>query len=1377
MGMVVLTRPPETSAMMSSVAEAPAPTAGREQVVGGRYRVLRQLGQGGMGAVYAVHDRVSERELALKRLTHGANAATAALFEREYQTLAGLRHACIVEVYDYARDGDDPYYTMELIEGSDLSRQAPLQWRAACRDLRDAASILGVLHARRLLHRDLSPRNLLRSKSGRLKLIDFGALADFGPSTEIVGTPPFVAPEALRAQALDQRTDLYALGALAYWLVTGVHAYPARKLSELPGLWQSEPLPPSEALAMIGSDLLEPAPPELDQLIAALLRSEPSERPHDTGELIDRLNAIAGLEAEAPQTAARGYLDSKAFVGRVRERQRALARFSESCAGTPRTLLVEGDAGVGRSRFLQELALLTQVGGATTVRVDDASTDKPFGAAERMLLELLRTLPDQTRRAVGEHAGLLANLSKEVRAELREPASTSSVHAAGELRVRLLGALRDVFDVLSRERALALFIDDVHKIDDESQALLAALAHGGPGHRRLLVAALGREEARDGSPALVSLRGQATRIRLLPLKNSETLELLRSVFGQTPYLSRLAERVHRVSEGNPAYCLELAAHLVETGHAIYRDGSWNLSADMSDEGLPASRQAAHTARLERLSIPAQALARQLSVPHPRGLSPTLCAAVSGLASATVQTLLAELEREHVLRHAGDDGYRFMHAEVKNALYAELDPEARWVTHRRLGRELADPADRTVIDDLMACAHFLRGDDLASAAVCQQRVISFYEQGDLSTLRQAAPLIEDIYRLRLERGHDKYRLAGVLALLGIASYFADRRYGVQYGDVAIATLQDVLRLDLAQRLSRFVGGKLALLIALIVAGVSLRLSSKHAPTTKQLVRSMMGAASALAGVSAICIDPAGVERYGEVMRPFSALGQDHAANITYQFAITSVPHLRDLPSRSTERLREFVSRLESDRPIQDLPDAVKINYLAGSVFMLGVVQSWQDGPECLQTAEKLERFGPLYAMSADYLRVSYYAGQGDLERAGQYRERMEVHAVQLGSAWQVETWAPADAIKLGLRLNDASMTKRAVQELGRLALEVPSLSRVENQARGVYLVLRHKFREAIPLLDAECCPGNVVGWTRARGVLARAYNQLGEYERAKQVCLETLRHVSDADLDYVVLNLNLQLELALAEAGLGHYDVARKQLNELLRRNEPRQSAVTLGMIHAARTQAALLERDIAQARAEFSKLAAYYRSTGVPSLIEQLHTLQHAIERQESPRSLAPDNDARVNRVQQVMLRVQLLLQDQDNNLVTDRVHKGLQVALELSSADEGFILLADHRGEPAAHLGSTPAPELVAWAEQNMLDAGVDEQTVMTQQVHSELDSNYKVVGPMRYCVVPLWTRVAREDRVVAALVLGFENRVPSVPEPAVMRAIAAHLVDSTMS
>jgi serine/threonine protein kinase len=161
---------------------------------GGRYRVERRIGQGGMGVVYAVFDRATHRRVALKRLREQAGPIAAAMFEREYQTLAQLRHPNIVEVYEYVADEQGAFYTMELLEGRDLANQAPMAWRDVCVCLRDAASVLGVLHARRLVHRDLSPGNLWRTPGGRIKLIDFGALAPFGVAREVVGTPPFVDP-------------------------------------------------------------------------------------------------------------------------------------------------------------------------------------------------------------------------------------------------------------------------------------------------------------------------------------------------------------------------------------------------------------------------------------------------------------------------------------------------------------------------------------------------------------------------------------------------------------------------------------------------------------------------------------------------------------------------------------------------------------------------------------------------------------------------------------------------------------------------------------------------------------------------------------------------------------------------------------------------------------------------------------------------------------------------------------------------------------------------------------------------------------------------------------------------------------------------------
>lgn len=1357
-----------------------APASARptpELVIAGRYRVESLLGQGGMGAVYAATDSATGKQLALKRLTLGASAAMAALFEREYHTLAGLKHPCIVEVYDYGHDEGGQFYTMELIDGRDLSKAAPMAWRDVCRDLRDVASILGLLHARHLLHRDLSPRNLLRSQSGRLKLIDFGALASFGISKELVGTPPFVAPEALRAAPLDQRTDLFALGALGYWLLTAVHAYPARSLGELPALWQREPMPPSELRQLAGrvdNDVREPIPAELDGLLAALLRVEPAERLASTAELIDQLNAIAGLEPEANDATVQGYLDSKAFVGRKRELERALSLLSEAKLGHARSLLVEGDAGVGRTRFLQELAVVTRLAGAIPVCADASLGTRPYAVAESLLRGLLTALPQPTREAVADEAALLGTISKELRGELRVGGRPSMVHAPGETRVRLLAALREVVIRISSARCIVLLVDDLQAIDEESQALLATLAHEESELKLLLIVAHGRESKREAASAVAHIRNKATRVRLLPLDGDETRELLRSVFGQARYLERLAERLYKASEGNPAYTLELAEHLVQSGAARYEDGAWSLPAELPLESLPHSRQAAHVARLERLSIEARELARSLSVPHSGPLTHDHSFAVSERPPKDVHALLDELVREGVLRVV-PDGHRFLHNDVKAALCGELSAEGRARAHLSLGEEVTAAGQGQVLEELRAAVHFLRGADLKRGYACLQRAVAFYEQGDVGTLGTAAPMFEDIYLLLRDLKQDDYGLSSPLAMLALAGYFADRRYASRYGDRALALLRVLLRLDLAQRLSRWLGARLGLIAALLVAGVSLRLRWRRAPSLTQATRHLMGAGAALAGTAATCIDPASVLRYAAALRPFAVLGKNHAASVTHEFTSNLVLQLRDHPAGAAEIMRAFFERLQSPKPIRDLPDGVKANYAAGTLLTLGIIASWRDTKECLQIADQLEQFGPLYSMNADHLRACYYAAQGDLARSESYRKRVEVHAVQLGSAWQVETWAPADALKNALRLHDAALMKRTVQEVARLSSEIPSLALTERHARGSYLMLRGKFAEAIPLLDDDQTPGEIVGWSRARGALACAYNGLGDHARAKEVCLEVMSVLDQGDLDYVVLNLTAQTELAMAESGLGNPAVARYQLDKLLARHTPNSSPVTLGWLHHARSRVALREQDYVGARDHLGKMEAHFRSTAVPTLIELVSRLRRELDRSENPRATGPDSDGRLDQVQHMMTRVQLMLSQQSGALVPERAQKGLQVALELSSADEGFIVLAESMGAPVAHLGNAaPSSELVLWAEQNLLDANFDEQTVMTEAVHSDLDSNYKVVGQMRYCVVPLWVRRDHEDQVVAALVLGFDNRVPEMPEAAVMRAIADHLVDT---
>ena len=250
-------------------------------LVGGRYQVEAELGHGGMARVYRVVDERSGQSA--RAQATGCTAKRAPTLQRDVRARvphAGrssrTRASCARSTTGSTRDG--PYYTMELLEGA-TAREAlqadEIAVTAVCLLLRDAASALALIHSRRLVHRDVSPRNLWCTPDGRGKLIDFGTLVAMGPQTRIAGTPPFVPPEAVYVQPLDARCDLYALGALAYFLLTKRNAYPAREIAELRERWQRRPQRP---------DALRPdVPRALSDLVMALLsldaRGRPARRP------------------------------------------------------------------------------------------------------------------------------------------------------------------------------------------------------------------------------------------------------------------------------------------------------------------------------------------------------------------------------------------------------------------------------------------------------------------------------------------------------------------------------------------------------------------------------------------------------------------------------------------------------------------------------------------------------------------------------------------------------------------------------------------------------------------------------------------------------------------------------------------------------------------------------------------------------------------------------------------------------------------------------------------------------------------------------------------------------------------------------------------
>lgn len=392
-------------------AKQTAETVVNPETIDQRYQVEKVLGEGGVAIVYQVNDTQTGQTVALKQLLpkgdNDKQREIRDLFEYEYQTLAQLEHPGVVKVYNYGTGNTNPYYTMELLDGGDLSEIAPFDWKQACTLLLEVCSALGLIHSRRQVHRDLSPRNIRCTRERKAKLMDFGAMAPMGPSRTVIGTPAFTPPEVLGYQPLDARTDIYTLGSTFYYLLTGNTAYPAKAFSQLSDLWQWTPPAPSERVAGI--------PTELDNLVMSMINLDPMTRPVNAIEVMEKLSAIAGIEIDERLVVSKSYLSTPNLVGREKQLGRIENYIERSREGQGATIVVEGEAGQGRSRLLDALLLKGTLRGAAIVKIAAAENRAgTFRGLRSLAFQLLDALPTLAAESVRRHIPVLSQVFPEI---------------------------------------------------------------------------------------------------------------------------------------------------------------------------------------------------------------------------------------------------------------------------------------------------------------------------------------------------------------------------------------------------------------------------------------------------------------------------------------------------------------------------------------------------------------------------------------------------------------------------------------------------------------------------------------------------------------------------------------------------------------------------------------------------------------------------------------------------------------------------------------------------------------------------------------------------------------------------------------------------
>jgi hypothetical protein len=1243
-----------------------------------------------MARVYRVHDELAGRDIALKQWhsapEHRARSQSISQFEYEYITLAQLSHPCMIEVYDYGLSHDGPYFTMELLDGGDLREHTPLPWVRACQIFHEVCSSLALLHSRRLIHRDISPRNIRCTRRGGAKLIDFGAMLPMGLCQQVVGTPAFAAPEVVQGLPLDARVDLFSLGATLYFALTGKQPSSARDFADVTLAAQRKPVPPSRIVRDI--------PKALDGLVLSMLDPNPALRPRSAFEVMQRLAALAHMHEREPVDVAQAYLATPELVGRDATLTRLRQRCAEASGGLGGTVLIEGQAGMGRSRVLDVCALWAKTLGATVLKSRGNrghTSERPMSRqlAEQLIAALPFASIRKLRGAISDFDALFEDDPPELSehtAVLEQSQRTCRLRrsdARNGQRHKEQAAVARALQLASLDCPLVVAIDDLTSNDGECLSMLAELSFDAAAHRLLLVvtwdAPEGDEQAHDHDwqreRAQNHIRERAECLSLKPLSLAQTTQLLSSVFGDVPHIALLGDRIHAVSAGNPGTTLEIAQWLVARDVVKYEAGNWALPTSLHAAELPTCAAEALRARKSSLSP----LARRLAITQALALH-------DGFGRATYQVLcdvdvrqvdqaIGELLRQRVIE-VEHDAYTIAQRNWVPVLLEGCDEAAIQRSHETLARYYQHKPFGT----LHLVHHLLCAGE--TAAALDQMLTVLRAQGDDLSFQLFSTY-------QISPSQIAFLLARCLSAAGTLQRPSAEEHLLRRWLTILSVLTQDEYFFLAspawrEQLERDAG----------LAVDSAQASQARVYTSVEALRNLAGYVSCALAIAARRMDPQLMASLPGLLEPFAGL----APEIRMIWQVATAAELvvcRCQLEQARARLYTVFEELNAlpDQALQHRPFIRNaIAYAIGaSEISLGIesAERW---------ANELDA-DPLQAVNAMYLRKLLRLQRGDFEGAERFRRKAELLAMHANASQMFTSTIMMELIVHGVS-GDLLGIKQLSAQIGSLAERNPCWAPYAALATGYFERLRGNPNGALEAFE-QCLKRskpNVQGhftfaWLFAEAGRAETLVDMDEPALAAGLARKALSRCRKCGV--IALGQVLVRALALAEAKLGHFTIAADLLDTSIEAAQVRGvTGLQLGSLYEARTYVAIDAHDSA-AIERFARLTAreygYAQGSSLGARCERLLEAAAAAAAQQEPHwsswgaTLQCSSTSKTDRTSQLNSEVANTMAGAE--AAEGRALRALRLLCDAHGAAAGHLYLADDRGVRLAASFATGAP------------------------------------------------------------------------------------------